>query len=147
MKKIIFVCTGNTCRSPMAEIIAKDIFNRRKININVISRGIAVYFPSEASENSIKALEKYNLDLSKHIAKQIEQSDIVSSNLILTMTNQHKAFVKKMAGDSVNVFTLKEYIKVGNDDISDPYGGDISDYQKCADELYSYIEMLADLLQ
>lgn len=147
MKKIIFVCTGNTCRSPMAEIIAKDIFNRRKININVISRGIAVYFPSEASENSIKALEKYNLDLSKHTAKQIEQSDIVSSNLILTMTNQHKAFVKKMAGDSVNVFTLKEYIKVGNDDISDPYGGDISDYQKCADELYSYIEMLADLLQ
>lgn len=147
MKKIIFVCTGNTCRSPMAEIIAKDIFNRRKININVISRGIAVYFPSEASENSIKALEKYNLDLSKHTAKQIEQSDIVSSNLILTMTNQHKAFVKKMAGDNINVFTLKEYIKVGNDDISDPYGGDILDYQKCADELYSYIEMLADLFQ
>lgn len=147
MKRIIFVCTGNTCRSPMAEIIAKDIFNKHKINIDVMSRGIAVYFPSEASENSIKALEKYNLDLSKHTAKQIEQSDIVSSNLILTMTNQHKSFVKKMAGDSVNVFTLKEYIKVGNDDISDPYGGDISDYQKCADELYSYIEMLADLLQ
>lgn len=147
MKRIIFVCTGNTCRSPMAEIIAKDIFKRRKINIDVMSRGIAVYFPSEASENSIKALEKYNLDLSKHTAKQIEQSDIVSSNLILTMTNQHKAFVKKMAGDSVNVFTLKEYIKVGNDDISDPYGGDILDYQKCADELYSYIEILADLFQ
>lgn len=145
MKKIAFVCTGNTCRSPLAEIIAKDIFKKRHLNIDIISRGIAVYFPSEASENSIKVASEYGLDLSNHRAKQISSDDIESCDLIITMTNQHKAFISKIGSN--NVFTLKEYVKAENMDIDDPYGEDIEVYRECAKQLYNYISMLADLLQ
>lgn len=148
MRKIVFVCTGNICRSPMAEFIAKDIFNKRKINIEVISRGIAVYFPSEASENSLRTMEGYGLDLSKHRAKQITQEDINSCKLIYTMTKQHKDFIEHFSKNDVSnkVFTLKEYVKANGIDILDPYGGDIDVYKSCAEELYLYIDRLVDLL-
>lgn len=148
MKKIAFVCTGNTCRSPMAEVIAKDIFKKRKINIDVISRGIAVYFPSEASENSEEVVKQYGLDLSNHKAMQITKEDIESCDFIFTMTYQHREFVKKLSPESSDkVFTLKEYVKANGDDISDPYGGDIELYRHCAEQLHSFIDMLADLFQ
>lgn len=147
IKKIAFVCTGNTCRSPMAEVIAKDIFKKRKLNIEVISRGIAVYFPSEASESSIEIVKEYNLDLTEHRAKQITKEDIDLCDLIFTMTKQHKDYIKSLSPDTNKAFTLKEYIKVDKSDIKDPYGYDINVYRECAEQLYLYIEMLADLFQ
>ncbi len=152
MKKIAFICTGNTCRSPMAEVIARDIFKKRKLNIEVISRGIAVYFPSEANENSFKTVSLHGLDLSQHKAKQIDLEDINSCNIILTMTKQHKEFIKKMSTNvNINIanklFTLKEYVKADSIDIADPYGEDIEVYKSCANELFLYIDRLADLLQ
>lgn len=149
MRKIIFVCTGNTCRSPMAQAVAHDIFNKRNMAIEVISRGVAVYFPAQASVESIEAINAYGLNLKDHIATQITTQDINASDLILTMTSQHKVFVKKLAQCNVDakVFTLKEYIKAEPIDISDPYGGSLYVYKSCLEELYTYIERLADLLQ
>lgn len=149
MKKIMFVCTGNTCRSPMAQAVARDIFKKRNMNIEVESRGIAVYFPAPASEESMAAVKQYGLSLSEHIATGITQQDIDQYDLILTMTSQHKAYVKKISPINVEskVFTLKEYVKEDSLDITDPYGGSLCVYKSCLEELYIYINRLADLLQ
>jgi protein-tyrosine phosphatase len=132
----------------MAQAVAQDIFNKRNMAIEVISRGIAVYFPAQASAESVVAMNTYGLSLKDHIATQISTQDILTSDLILTMTSQHKAFVKKMAQSDVEakVFTLKEYIKAEPIDISDPYGGSLQVYKSCLEELYTYIGRLADLL-
>jgi protein-tyrosine phosphatase len=133
----------------MAQVVAHDIFNKRNMAIEVKSRGIAVYFPAQASPESVAATCEYGLSMAKHVATQITVEDIEASDLILTMTSQHKAFIKKMVQCNVDakVFTLKEYIKEDDMDITDPYGGSLYVYKSCLEELYLYINRLADLLQ
>jgi protein-tyrosine phosphatase len=133
----------------MAQVVAQHIFNKRNMAIEVQSRGIAVYFPAQASAESALAVNAYGLSVKNHLATQITVDDIETSELILTMTSQHKAFIKKIARSNVDtkVFTLKEYIKEKDMDITDPYGGSLDVYKLCLEELYRCINRLADLLQ
>lgn len=146
MTNIVFVCTGNTCRSPMAEVLAKYLFEKQGIALAVNSRGISVYSPASASSLAIEAVKEYGLDLSKHTAKQITLEDLEQSDIILTMSNQHKTMLKFMFPDykKNNIYTLHEYADNLNKDIADPFGGSIHDYQSCMNELYAAIEVLAE---
>ncbi len=134
MKKIIFVCTGNTCRSPMAETVAKKIF--KNIDVDISSRGLSCAFPLKASFNAICAAKKYNLDLSKHISHQLTQQDIKDTDLILTMTKEHTSIIKNAFPEYKDkVYTLYEYAENSDKDIKDPYGCDLDEYIKCIDEI------------
>ena len=127
---IIFVCTGNTCRSPMAEGIFKNLLKDTD-NINVASRGIAACEGEFASENSIKATSELGVDISKHRAHMLTLDDIKKSDYIFTMTQSHATAIKNSLPQySDKVFSIKEFAEC--DDISDPYGGDIDLYRKCS---------------
>lgn len=140
MDKIIFVCTGNTCRSPMAEAIARKIFSDKNKNIDVCSRGISVFFEMPANDNAIKALKKYNIDLKNHVSKAINSFEIKEYNLILTMTNSHKHALISMFPDYKNkIDTLYHYTFNIEKDINDPYGYDLQTYINCCDEIYDCI--------
>lgn len=136
----MFVCTGNTCRSPMASGIAKNIF--KDTEVDIISRGVCVYTNSAASENAICAMNSMNIDLSKHISKQVTITDISESNLIFTMTNNHKNILLELSPESASkIFTLTEYIGT-NKDILDPFGLSLDYYILCALELEKYILLI-----
>lgn len=131
-KKLIFVCTGNTCRSPMAEAIYKRMDNDS--DIEIYSRGLVVLFPEPLNPKAEIVLKKHDLELNYHVAKGLKTSDIDDNTLILTMTAAHKKKVTELFPEAKEVYTIKEYAgEMG--DVIDPYGGSLVEYEDCYIEL------------
>ncbi|MBC7765531.1 MAG: low molecular weight protein arginine phosphatase [Hyphomonadaceae bacterium] len=132
--RILFICTGNTCRSPMAEgLMKKIILDQQCEGIEISSAGIAVFEEGGASENAIEAAAQLAVDLTSHQAKQFNTQMLAQADVVLTMTHQHKRSVLK-AVPNANAFTVRAY--AGHDgDVIDPYGGDLATYCACRDEL------------
>lgn len=143
--KIIFVCTGNTCRSPMAEVFAEAVFQNKEIDVQVESRGLFVTENEPANDYAKLAVRNYNLSLDNHRAKQIEAKDIEESDLILAMTVEHKTMLESMC-PAEKLFTLKGYAVGIDGDISDPYGHSPAIYLECAEEIIDCIGKVADKL-
>lgn len=138
MKKILFVCTGNTCRSPMAEGIFNEFAHQHGIDAKALSAGIFVT-ERTVSKNAVKVMAELGIDISVHIPTRIDDCLVNDSDLILTMTENHKKHLVSNGASADKVFTLAEY--VGEDfEISDPYGGDIELYRKTCNEIRSLIE-------
>lgn len=130
--KLIFVCTGNTCRSPMAEAIYKNL--DKESSINVISRGLVVLFGEPINPKAEVILRKHDLEINNHISKGMKESEIDENTLILTMTEAHKRRIMESFPDAKNIYTIKEYAGESGD-VLDPYGGSLVEYEECYIEL------------
>ena len=141
---IYFVCTGNTCRSPMAEAILKS---RNLPNINVKSAGIYALEGGEMSENARAVLREENIQ-HHHVSTQINAQDIEWADLVLTMTSAHKEMIKRTFIEAKSkTYTLKEYVTpYSSQDVFDPFGGDLHMYKQTFQELKRLIEQF-EILQ
>lgn len=128
---ILFVCTGNTCRSPMAEGYLKS---KGIEGVTVLSRGLAAD-GSPVSLNSKTAMDEVGIDVSSHISRQITAVDINKADKIICLSPSHKAVLL-----SAGVPENKLYIL--GDGISDPFGGSIETYRRCRDEIFAAIDIL-----
>ena len=150
MKKILFVCTGNTCRSCMAEGILKDILrkNNKEDRFIVSSAGVYASGCEKASEYAVAVLKnEWDIDISDHISRKLKIEDLESADVVLTMTNGHKCVILNSLGKYQNkVYTLKEYLNCKDVDIFDPYGGTYDDYKLCAKEIRAQLEKLFERL-
>ena len=138
MCNILFVCTGNTCRSPMAAALAASLFERESIRITVESAGVSAYDGSSASKNAILAMEAEKVDLSAHKSQSAECDLLKNAALVLTMTRAHLKHVKAIHPEA-NAFTLGEYAGTLTD-VSDPFGGNLEEYQTCAAQIKKLLE-------
>ncbi len=136
-KKILFVCTGNTCRSPMAEAIYRHLTEGHQLQ--PASRGTVVLFPEPSNPKADTVLENHNLVLQNHISRQLMKEDMDEGTLILTMTEKLKQHIQETFSITENLYTLKEY-NGESGDVSDPYGGTLVDYEECYNELTRLIK-------
>lgn len=141
-KNVLFVCTGNTCRSPMAEAVFNKQAAEKCLNFSAQSAGIFAD-GSEVSANSVLAMCEENIDISGRRSVQVTAEMIENSDIVLTMSKSHKNALIMSFGNSDKIKTLAEYAGE-NDDVSDPYGGDIEEYRKCRDIIEKLVKSVIE---
>lgn len=140
---ILFVCTGNTCRSPMAEAVFNHLCSAKNSEHQAFSRGLNVIIPQPVSSKSVEALKNKNIELKKTFSQQLTNEDVKNADLILTMTSGHKMTLKSVfPGYKDKIYTLNEKAYSKDSDIADPFGGEQEVYNECCEEITGAVEKL-----
>jgi protein arginine phosphatase len=148
VKRILFVCTGNICRSPLAEALLRRALVERGLNdMTVESAGTGAWDGAPASEGAYLVALERGLDLSSHRARLLTREIVEDTDMIFTMARHHRARVHELGGEG-RVFVLGEYAgREGEEaEVGDPFGGDLEVYRDTCAELETLIAAVADRL-
>jgi protein-tyrosine phosphatase len=138
---ILFVCTGNTCRSPMAEVLCRDLLAKRLScamdeledrGVIVMSAGIAAMMGGRAALEAIETMKELGLDLSGHETQPVTEPLVRHADVIFTMSRSHReAIVAQWPAAAERTWLLS----ADGTDICDPIGGSIDRYRRCLAEI------------
>jgi len=134
IQRVLLVCSGNTCRSPMAAALLRHLWKEAGAEwpLDVVSAGTGALNGMETSEHARTAMQQRNLDLSDHRSQRTTAELLGGVDLVLTMTERHKELVTSTWPQcQAKAYTLREYANAG-EDVGDPYGGSLQDYENTA---------------
>lgn len=134
--RILFVCSGNTCRSPLAEATLRRVAgDGGRGDIEVSSAGTHAWSGSPASDGAVLVGMERGLDLTGHRSRLLTREIVEANDLILVMSPSHLARVKELSSDA-NVHLLAGFASGGESKaVQDPFGGDLAAYRETADDL------------
>ncbi len=150
-KAILFVCTGNSCRSVMAEYLLRKILKDRS-NVDVYSAGTGVFLPCSASAETIAVLKREEIDASLHLSQPLNSILLKKSDLILVMTRAHRQQVlERVPMVEKRVYLLREFTQLPQGytfdlDIPDPIGKPPEAYEECLLMVKEAIMQIAKLI-
>ncbi|MBO5478241.1 MAG: low molecular weight protein arginine phosphatase [Clostridia bacterium] len=147
--KIMFICTGNICRSAMAHWLMKKKLEDKNIqNIEVFSSGIYAMQGDIPTQEATEVMEEYGVDLKKHRATPTYKSNIEEMDLILCMTSSHRQnLISTYPNLADKIYTLKEYVGIDEIDIKDPWGYGLAVYRYCAAEIDQCLDKLIEKIK
>jgi len=147
---VLFVCTGNTCRSPMAEVLFRKILADRltcrldeleERGVIVLSAGVSAMSGGRASSEAVHVLAEMGLDLSQHETQPLNDSLVRQADAIFTMTQSHRhAILAQWPDAAARTHTLGP----SGEDIVDPIGGPLDRYLRCARQIGGHLERRID---
>ena len=132
--KILILCTGNTCRSPMAEGIVNDLIRRKQLEdvMQVESMGLAANDGEAPTANAVACMKEIGIDISGHRARRVLRTDLDEFDIFYVMTDSHKnAIADAIPDDEDRVIVL---------DVPDPFGCGIEVYRECRDQIRDFFE-------
>jgi protein-tyrosine-phosphatase len=141
-KSILFVCTGNTCRSPIAVALLRHMLAKEGIEgIEIFSRGVSAGCGWPMTKEAVETLKAVGVEAPPHHSERLEKKDIEKADWIFVMTEAHRQTIASLYPDAKAKTRL-----LGSSDIADPLGGSPKDYEKCRIEIQnSLLDVLREV--
>lgn len=141
--KVLFVCSGNTCRSPLAEAAARKLAEERGMqDITFASAGTGAFAGTGASDGALLVGIERGLDLSSHRSRQLTRELVSESDLILGLSEHHVSMALELGGEG-KTFLLDDFASDGRSSqpVSDPFGQNIEAYRDAADDIHRQVAL------
>lgn len=141
MTNLLFVCTGNTCRSPMAEYLMRELCESNGLQgISVLSAGTSAFSGDDISFYSREELASRGIDASAHRSRCITQELLQQADYVITMTEAQKHFLQNYC-QAEKLLSMRDIL---GEDIADPYGRDEESYARCAEQIEKGLKLFIE---